>query len=648
MYDSKPKKKIDKELEKDLKKHEKKKDDKEYDSLVQQIDAEFEMSRWFIKVKWDEWIVRLRLYNNQRKDKLTIGDPLLFTIHQTVLASLYNDQLMVEFLGREHGDDDIAENLNLLAEYDQDDMEKDILDYELDWDATFFGRALCLFMEFDRETKTPIPEVIDPLTFYRDPLAVSVAGDRRGRNAMKFGGREIRLAKHEIQKQIKTFNQLDSIESLKCDNGKNSDVDQNRQERMNIQGYNFMSRKMVGDNQNYILHEWFTYHNGKPVLVTLANNRKKVIRYQPLDFRGFPIIDRNIYPIAHDWDGVSIPDLVEDKQRAKATAANLSLDIVKSGLYPMYLYNSSKIKNKSAISKFEFNKFVELDTDPAGAIMEMPRSNVKQDVDWVMTQLDNAAQRATATPELQQGVTSANRRTATELSLVSQNVSTRYSLAAKIFGWSERRFWRQYYTLYKKHFKEGIDEKVIRISGAMGPDWRPLTRENIISKVDPDIKVESKIISDQRRQVQLQMFGGYMGSLMQEETARKRPAIKHLGKLSGLNKDEINRFLPKTFDEMEAEQENEKLSKNQKVEITPNQDHLTHLEIHSKASDTPATRAHVKAHKMAMFLQRERPELFPEKGIPGAPDPTVAEKGGPTPSEMTPDFQNLSPELQPV
>jgi hypothetical protein len=52
------------------------------------------------------------------------------------------------------------------------------------------------------------------------------------------------------------------------------------------------------------------------------------------------------------------------------------------------------------------------------------------------------------------------------------------SLAAAIFGWSERRFWDQWYWLYRKDFSaEAMDEKVIRIKGPLATAWRTLTRE---------------------------------------------------------------------------------------------------------------------------------------------------------------------------
>jgi len=43
-----------------------------------------------------------------------------------------------------------------------------------------------------------------------------------------------------------------------------------------------------------------------------------------------------------------------------------------------------------------------------------------------------ASQKATATPDIQQGANSEEKRTATELNLQSAKVDTRYSLSAKI------------------------------------------------------------------------------------------------------------------------------------------------------------------------------------------------------------------------
>lgn len=593
----------------------------DWGELIKQIESEFTLAWWFMKPKWDEWALRLKLYNNQKRDKDAVGDPLLFTIHQTVLASLYNDRLMATFEPRESGDEETAENLNDMAVFDYDEMSKDIVDYTWDWDTAFFGRGLVMLMEFDREKKCPIPENWDPMTTLRDPRAKSVNGDMKGRGAARFIGREIRLTKDEMKDAGVYFN----FDSLKTDSRDlNSLIDRNEQLRQEAQGYANITRYMdlKGDNADYRLLEWITHYKGKLILVTLGDNRKRVVRYTELKGNRIPIIDRSLYPIAADWDGVSIPDLVEDKQRARAVLQNLGIKMAKAGLHPMYLFDTTRIKNRADLN-FEANKFIGVDGNPTGAVQIMQRDPLKSEVNFILQTMDNAAQRATATPDIQQGQQAKGDPTATEISLANSKVDTRYSLSAKVFAWSERRFWQQWYSLYKTNFVAGIDEKVIRLSGALGSSWRPLRRENIISLVDPDVKVESKALSEAQRYNDLQIFRGYVQMIAQDPNANLRFALKHMAKLSGLKRDMINQILPPVIDELIATDENKLLEDNKLVQVQLSDDHVIHLEIHNKLSDTPAKYAHMNAHKKAMILKKTHPELFPQ--APSASNPTAGQ-----------------------
>jgi len=576
--------------------------------LIRQIEAEYQIAYKFMQPKFTEWAMRLKLYNNQKRDKTAVGDPLLFTIHQTILASLYEDKLSVDFLGREEGDEETAENLVSLANFDYDEMEKDILDYEWDWDASFFGRGLCLEMEYDRNLKCPQPEIIDMMTWLRDPRATSVNGDRKGRGAMKFGGREIRLSKDDMREAGIYTN----FEDLKIDaNDVNSVMDKNIQARKEAQGYDDITKFMddLGDNGTFRCLEWFTIYKGKKMLVTLANNRKTIIRKTELG-KIFPIIDRTIYPISHDWDGVSVPDLVEDKQRARAVVENLGIKGIKVGLNPTYLFNTNKIQNRGNLN-VAFNKHIPVDGDPTNSVVALQRQAVKAEVSWIMEVLDTAAQKATATPDLQQGATSEEKRTATELNLVSAKVDTRYSLSAKIFGWSEKRFWRQWYDLYKDHFEEGIDEKVIRLVGSMGSKWRTLTRENIVAHTDPDIKIESKVVSEAKKFNELQKFRLWLKDILATDPKNSniRFALKKIGRLSGFTKEVIDQILPPTIDEMNAEKENDMLNSGKRADVMVYDDDFIHMEIHNKVKDSPVKTAHINAHRNAMMLKRMKPEF---------------------------------------
>lgn len=584
---------------------------RDFSSLIEQVQSEYNVAWWFIKPKWDEWALRLKLYNNQKRDKDAVGDNTLFNIFQTVLASLYADQLQAAFIPRESGDEETAENLDVTAEYDHEEMEKDMLDYEWDFEAMFFGRGLACFMEFDREAMVPSPEIWHVMTVLRDPSATSVNGNRKGKGRARFLGREIRMTKDEMEELDVYFNYKD----LKASGTTTKSlVDENMRIMAEAAGLSDVSKfsTLKGDNASMRLVEWFTMWKGKRVFVTLADDMKRVVRYEELESKNIPIIDRSIYPMPNSWDGVSIPDLVEDKQRGRAVATNLALKGVKAGLHPMYLYDQNKIKNRADLN-FEFNKFVGVNGNPSGAVMPMQKDTVKQDAQWILETLSANAELATATPDIKQGARPAEGGTATRDALVDKGSDTRYSLSAKVFGWSEKRFWKQWYRLYKDHFTDGIDEKSVRITGALGAKWRPFTRENLIANTDPDVKIESRILSEARRANDLRTFQSYMQYLAAAPNANLLFALRYMGKLSGLKKDIIDRLLPPTIEEMRAEEENELLRNGEKVEVLPTDDHQTHLSIHNKMEDTPAKFAHMNAHKRAMMLQQARPDLFPQQ-----------------------------------
>src|SRR4026207_674432 len=103
--------------------------------LVLQIEAEHDIADKFMQPKRAKWLKRRKLYTNQARDESKVGDPLLFTVFQTVFAALYDDRLNVEFEGNGEGDTDTADNLTALAEHDYRVMQKDEADYEWIWDA---------------------------------------------------------------------------------------------------------------------------------------------------------------------------------------------------------------------------------------------------------------------------------------------------------------------------------------------------------------------------------------------------------------------------------------------------------------------------------------------------------------------------------
>mgnify|MGYP001594159444 FL=1 len=585
-------------------------------AIINQVNEEYNVCYPHTEAKRAVMLSRLRLYNNQRRDADAVGDPLMYTVFNTIHAALYDDRLMATWEGRGgKGDEDVEENLNVLSEFDYGVMGKDEIDYFWNWDAEFFGRGLLLMMDFDR-TKgimAPLPELIDPTAFIRDPRASSVNGDRKARGAMRFGGYESGAGYYDLKASPGYFN----LGSLKKDTEIRSLSGQAQEERNTAQGReNFPQREEAlskYNNYEFKLINWFTTIKGERYLVTTANQRSQIVRLVKLKYgKLWPIIDRAFSPTAHDWDGVSVPDITEDKQRARAVLLNLGLKSAKSEAMPQYLFDKTRIKNKNELN-FRSNKFIGVDGSVDNAIAPMSKSTVHQYVNIIMDMLDQSAQRATATSEMQMGVSPDKERTLGELQLVSGKADTRYSMSAKVYGWSERAFWRQWYRQYKIHFKDGIDEKIVRIQGAMAPLWRPLDRDNIISQVDPDVKIESRVISEGKRMRTLQSFTAFAQLAIQNPENNRREIEKKLARLNGLRKEEIDMIFPQTVDELQAEDENVLLNVGKVPPISVMDDHKAHVSIHSKAVQNAQTMAHIRAHKKLMLIKRDRQDIFPPK-----------------------------------
>src|SRR5205807_7634 len=138
----------------------------------------------------------------------------------------------------------------------------------------------------------------------------------------------------------------------------------------------------------------------------------------------------------------------------------------------------------------------------------------------------------------------------------------------------------------------------IRIIGAFGPKYTELKGDAFKFKKDPDVRIESRVVSQARKREERNNLIQLGNVLLITPGANRRYFAKKFGRLM-FAKDEVERLLPPTIDELRAEKENESLEKNslKSVVIEPTDDHVVHLEIHSKVSDTPAKFAHIEAHK---------------------------------------------------
>lgn len=581
--------------------------------IIKQFQAEYKLGTDYL----DDWYQtkerQLKLYNNQKKNKNLVGEPILFTVIDTLQSSLYDDKMTVGFLAREEGDTKVEEGLNALARYDYDEMDKEQLDRGIIWDFLFFSYAFVDMTGFDWNRKTPMPYLLDPLNTYYDPKAESVDGNKNGKGAMRFLGQTFMITRRELEKRKDVYF---NTELLKSSGKSISDrLQLSHDARSDAAGKNQqLNDGLVGDNEEFKITEHRTWIDGKRYLIGLGNEGKTLVRFQEIKGDTWGIVAYRLWPQPHQFMGVAVTDLVEDKQRMKAVLLNTGIKVLKSSLYPNYAYNKNLVYNKRDLMKAGFNKYIPVKDNPNNVIAPLQTKGVDLAIfNYLMQEVDTQAQKATATPEIQQGINSKGKTTLGELQIQQSKVDTRYGLLVKSVIAGEKDFWKQWYFAYKNKFADAIAEKVLRIAGTTSPKFRVLTRENIIAVNDPDVQIDSSLLSEQAQMRIFSRWTSIAKIASADPTADKRFILKKATKSAGASSDEVEGAFPNTFDEDMAQKENEMLNGNKSVPVRGTDNHRVHIQIHRQANATKAAFAHIETHREAMLQQRVHPELFPQQ-----------------------------------
>jgi len=593
-----------------------------YDAVLAQGKAEVKSARDLVRSKRVELRNRIRLYNNQRKQKDKIGDTTIFNIITTLLAIYYSDKSQVSFSGREVGDVSAAQNTEYLYNFDYDEMEMEVLNYMVQWDRFFFGVGIRQLTAWNKKTTTPDPKTLNPLTWLPDPNGHLLAKNFR------FMGFEVQYTRRDMTEEAGFFNQ-ENLKIKKTPNG--SEQEQNETAYWQAQGLDYPAYRDSSSKEGEVFDmiDQFMILKGsdgkeRKFLVTFNDDVTEIFRMEEIEpvtaaervdpsLIPWPITLNYYAPNRTDPFGTSVPDLVEDKQRAKSVIKNLQIAAVKADIYPMYLYNRDKILNRRDLD-FAFNKFIAIRGDVDDNVVKpLNKADPKLAAALNTNQwLDADIEAATGADKNTQGVLSEHDRTLGEVQQTTANANLRFLLGSKINSWGDRRFVKLWYRLYKQNFKSA-DKKIVRIQSGIGDSFMALSRKDFITVNDPDIKIGSKIEMEQKRMRDRVAFAAVLPLINADPTkpqVSKRFAERRLLKLYDLPAEEIAIISPDTPDEMKAKMENELLDKNNlsDVKIEVGEDHLSHMVIHNQAEKTEANLGHTQAHKMAYFQSGQAEE----------------------------------------
>ena len=536
------------------------------DKLLAQIDREYQAWFDYVVNKRNQYRDRVIRWDKQAKDPNKININMVANAIDTLIASSYTDWLTVNFASADGWmSADKADNLNYMAEFDNNDQDYQQLYYQKEQDRYFFWVWIRYRYGWDDVKKMPKFMVINPLSWIPDPIPSQT---------WAFDGSWYRFHWFEFTTTIMDLIADGSYDKEALDTlvwGYFSPETQQDWVAY-ASAYNYVMPTTCDElktNFSLDVYHHFTNFNDKKYVVTLANWRKTPIRIKELEpvlkeekknptMIQFPIILNYWKPRRNDPFGESVCDKLDDKQIAKTILFNLNIiKAKKEALGGDFIWNSRLIKNREDILKPTTNgRNIFVDTvEPLGNVgMELPRSQIKADSINMITALENEAMHDTNIDSLQQGIVSGGRTTATESQIAQANSNIIWLLNNKVNAWGDKRFWFERWKGYQENFSE-IDEKSAVIVSNFEVKSLTLKKDDFFTRNIPHIILATKADLQSKNEKEQIFWDKYLWMMLNNPSTpevSKRIAQRMCYRCNGKTPNEINVLVPLENDETVA------------------------------------------------------------------------------------------------
>lgn len=291
------------------------------EEILAQITSEYQSSENFTSQKRALYERRKKLYNNIEDQNNKVYSKLIFSVTETLLALYVKDKPSVQFIINKDFFEDIEENIGKVAESDYERMSMEERKERVEFYKFFYGVGIEVFDGFDQTKKTPEYLVISPMLWVCDP-------NQTINRPARFHGFEFKTKKENLTKKAGYFN------VSKIQQGNESEKEHD--DKWSSQSHRYLSTTDYDDTDCDIhIYHHYTILNGKKCLCTLANDKSLLIRVQEIeaqtdeekknpDLIPFPVVTRNWVGCDRDPWGISLCDMLEDKQSMVQLFLNLN------------------------------------------------------------------------------------------------------------------------------------------------------------------------------------------------------------------------------------------------------------------------------------------------------------------------------------
>ena len=581
------------------------------DWLQEQIKQEVGLGLEFIQPKREIFRDRLVKYIDQDKEVWKIWVNTIYAMVNLWIAIKLKDKASVVFRPRQFWDEEYADNLTALAEFDYTEMELEKKDYWRHFDTSVFWYAIKSKLGRNDVKWCPDVWLEDPLTWIPDPY-----GDYL--NPFRFHYFEKEILKSDMTK-ARWFDES-KVSELTWQ--VNEEIQTNKSYRNEVAGLN----NIVQDNSSnfYIsVYDWYTYYKWELYKVTTASETWEVIRavkIKPVRLEekknGFIDIRTQVNiewfsPIRWNPCWISMVDLIVDKQTALSELLNLRLIDAKFSTFGQTnIYNTDIIKNAWDLTKPSINtKWIWVsgwNQNLSNAVYPVPRQNILADSYNVSNELARQIPLDTWISENQLGVPEKN-ITLWQSQQVQANANLKLALWITISNWWEKDFWDYIWLRSYEEYFGPKDTKMLRISNGFWVNVIEIRKDDFLWWKNPDITIDSKVnveAENQRLKADFLAMLPYWTNDPSKPKVLKNIALRYALKLQWVTREMIN-ILTYEPSEEKAKMLVKLLNEDDlqgAVIDDMSEDHLTYMIIFESALDTKAKRIAIDNRKQAYIM----------------------------------------------
>lgn len=574
------------------------------------IQDRYQESFNFLQARKQRQVRQLVLLNNLQRGDQNIASTLLLTLFNRILSGLYDDKIQIKFLPSQNITQDQLNSYNILAQSDYLEMDKAKLDYDWIWDTLFFGRGYCETLQFDMKRKIMKPHVINPLVFGYDPYFEEVQDWR-------YYWKWITKSKQQIQRLI--------------DKGKITGIKKPEEMMSGVDAYLWdykivrdAAKKAIEPAQDssggdiYQILEFYCYNERNKKCVRWLDRSQSIILFEEeLNLEDgedgedqWPIVVKEAFREPHSSVNFSIADLLEDKHRAKSVLLNLAFLAAKDRANPIYGYNPDKVRDISQFFSRQINQHIPMDDNTAAWPLNT-EDPMSAGLIQFISMLTTEANEPLGTGVIMQPIDKQGSGTATEAAIDQQLNDMAQSLQSKIIQFGEGEFWSHWFHRYAKH-ADALGEKMANIVGVKGIDSQVIDLKDFNTEYPPGVMVYSAKEAEYKelvlRRDLMQLYPELAQTL---DPDGMRNFQKHVFFPKFLQDPSlIDIMLPKSLDEIKAEEENYQLAKEEMPEVLPTDNHITHLYTHQMLQPkTWATWFHIAEHERMLAEQKAQEQM---------------------------------------